>query len=382
MKTKRIIILLVACIVYINLSYAQVTSEAQSHYTEGVKLKEEKKVAEALEKFKQALIINANYTDALYQAGWCQNELKNYYSAIDYLRKARQVWSVIPKVYFELGYAFEKSGSIDSAIKCYTRCLDLKPDYANASKQLGHIEFNQGDYENALAHFTRYESDYTFEIRDYMYWYRKGYMQNAHKEYSNAKTSLQKSLTYKADYFNTFLELGFAATKLNQDEEAIGYFKKAMEIDPKNHVPINGIAEVYRDNKKDRPEAMAWYKKTLTLNPDERKANFGMGYCYNSLKRYFEAIDYLKKAIEKEPSYTVAYVELGYSYFKLGRDDDAIAQFDKAISQNPKNEYARYYACLLYIRVKNKPMAQKVLNELKALSSRYVPELQQELNAL
>jgi len=32
--------------------------------------------------------------------------------------------------------------------------------------------------------------------------------------------------------------------------------------------------EVYRDNKKDRPEAMAWYKKTLTLNPDERKANY------------------------------------------------------------------------------------------------------------
>jgi tetratricopeptide (TPR) repeat protein len=382
MKTKHIISLLAACIVCIHLSYAQVTIEAQTLYNHGLKLKDERKVAEALEKFKQAISINPNYTDALYQAGRCQNELKNYYSAIDYLRKAREVWSVIPKVYFELGYAFEKSGSLDSAIKCYNRCLDLKPDHAAASRQLGYIEFGQEDYANALAHFNKYESALKSEIPDYLYWFRKGYMQNVLKDYNNAKTSLQKSLTYKDNYINTFLELGFAATKLNQDEEAIGYFKKAIDIDSTVHTSYNGIAEVYRDNKKDREQAMTWYRKTLAMNPSEKKANFGMGYCYNSLKKYFQAIDHLKKAIESDPTYTAAYVELGYSYFKLGKDPDAIAQFDKAISQNPKNENARYYACLLHIRVKNKALAQKVLNELKALSSKYVAELEPEVNAL
>lgn len=382
MKTKCIITLLFICIVSINFSYAQVTREAQAFYDQGLKLKEERKVTEALEKFRQAIAINAGYTDALYQAGWCQNDLKNYNSAIDYLRKAREVWSVIPKVYFELGYAFEKSNNIDSAIKCYNRCLDLKPDYANASKQLGYIEFSREDYTNALIHFANYESALGAEVKDYLYWYRKGFVQNAVKEYSNAKTSLRKSLTYKPDYANTFLELGFASTKLKQDEEAIGYFNQAIQIDPKNHVPYNGIAEVYRDNKKDMDQAMTWYKKTLAMDSMERKANFGMGYCFNSLTKYNEAIEYLKKAIEKEPMYTAAYVELGYSYYRLGKDDDAIAQFDKAISQNPANENARYYTCLLHIRVKDKIKAQKVLNELKSLSSKYVAELQPKVNAL
>ena len=382
MKTKRIITLLFACIVCINVSYAQVTKDAQLLYDQGIKLKDERKVKEALEKFKQALLINTNYTEALYQAGWCQNDLQNYNSAIDYLRKTREIWSTIPKVYFELGYAFEKSGNTDSAIKCYNRCLDLKPDYANAYKQSGYIEYGKENYIDALVQFTKYEISAKSQISDYLYWYRKGFTQNALKDYKAAKISLQKSLTYKADYINTFVELGLASTKLIQDEEAIGYFNKAIELDPKSHLPYNGIAEVYRDNKKEMNEAMTWYKKTLSINPMERKANFGMGYCFNALTKYNEAIDYLKKAIEKEPAYTAAYVELGYSYYKLGKDADAITQFDKAISQNANNENARYYTCLLYIRVKNKAKAQKVLNELKSLSSKYVPELQPLVNAL
>ena len=382
MKTKRIITLLLTFIVSINLSYAQITKDAQALYDQGLKFKEERKVTEALEKFRQALSINTNYTEALYQAGWCQNELKNYNGAIDYLRKAREIWSVIPKVHFELGYAFEKSGKTDSAIKCYNRCLDLKPDYAGACRQLGYIALGKEDYINALINFTRYEIALKTEINDYLYWYRKGITQNALSDYKNAKISLQKSLTYKKDYINTYLELGFAATKLKQDDEAISHFNKALEIDPKSLLSFNGIAEVYRDNKREMTEAMTWYQKILDINPMEKKAHFGMGYCFNALTKYHEAIDHLKKAIEKDPVYTAAVVELGYSYFKLGKDADAITQFDKAISQNPKNENARYYTCLLYIRVKNKAKAQKVLNELKSLSSRYVTELQPEVNAL
>ena len=382
MKTKRIITLLLTFIVSINLSYAQITKDAQALYDQGLKFKEERKVTEALEKFRQALSINTNYTEALYQAGWCQNELKNYNGAIDYLRKAREIWSVIPKVHFELGYAFEKSGKTDSAIKCYNRCLDLKPDYAGACKQLGYIAFGKEDYINALVQFIRYEVASKSDITDYLYWYCKGFTQNVLKDYTNAKISLQKSLAYKTDYINTYLELGFTTTKLKQDDEAISHFKKAIEIDPKSQSSYNGIADVYRDNEKDMNQAMAWYQKTLDINPMERKAHFGMGYCFNALTKYHEAIDHLKKAIEKDPAYTAASVELGYAYFKLGKDADAITQFDKAISQNPKNENARYYACLLYIRVKNKTKAKKMVNELKSLSSRYVTELQPKVDAL
>ena len=281
-----------------------------------------------------------------------------------------------------MGYAFEKTNKNDSAIYQYNQVLQLKSDYASAYKQLAYVYYNQGDNENALKHFLKYEEVYKNPITDYLYWYRKGYVQNALKQYEPAKVSLSKSLEAKTDYINTYLELGFASSRLKQDEVAIEYYKKGIELDPKSHVPLNGIAEVYRDNKKDMTEAMTWYRKTLALNPDERKANFGMGYCNNSLNNYSEAITYLQKAIQQEPDYTAAYVELGYSQYKSGDNSSALTSFNKALSLNPKNENARYYSTLVYIDQNNREMAQKMVDELKTLNSRHVTTLQEKVNKL
>ena len=288
----------------------------------------------------------------------------------------------IPKLHFEMGYAFEKTNKNDSAIYQYNQALQLKSDYASAYKQLAYVYYNQNDNENALKHFSKYEEIYKNPITDYLYWYRKGYVQNALKQYEPAKVSLTKSLESKTDYINTYLELGFASSRLKQDEAAIEYYKKGIELDPKSHVPLNGIAEVYRDNKKDMTEAMTWYRKTLALNPNERKANFGMGYCNNSLNNYPEAIAYLQKAIQQEPDYTAAYVELGYSQYKSGDHSSALTSFNKALSLNPKNENARYYSTLVYIEQNNKGMAQKMVDELKTLNSRHVTTLQEKINKL
>ncbi|MBK7434394.1 MAG: tetratricopeptide repeat protein [Chitinophagaceae bacterium] len=361
---------------------AQVPAAALQLYNEGIKLKDNRQTAEALDKFKKAIAIKANYTDALYNAGWCQNELAKYNSAIDYLNKARVGWPDIPKVYFELGFAFYKLGNNDSARIHFNRCLELKKDYSLAFKQLGYIDYDEEKYSSAIRQFNQYEASAKDEIKDYLYWYRKGFSHNALKEYEQAINRLNRSLEYKKDFLNTFLELGFANTKLKRNEEAIAQFKKAMEIDPKSHIPYNGIAEVYRDNIKDCDQAMEWYRKTLGVKTNERKANFGLGYCSNSKGEYSAAINYLKKAVEAETTYTAAFVELGFAYYKTGGFSDAEYHFNKAISLSPNNENARYYACLMYVQQKDKYKAQKMLDELKQLNSKHVEKLQPKVNAL
>lgn len=372
----------VLAIIAICISIAVQAQDAKTLYNEGVKLKGEKKSAEALEKFRKAVAMKVDYYEAIYEMGWCQNDLKQYPQAMVSLRKARTGWSTIPKVHFELGYAFEKQGLTDSARASYNQCIQLKPDYSLAHKQLGTIAYDKNLYAEGLSHFDNYIKYASKEIADYLFWYRKGFMENAEKKYTVAKESLQKSLMYKKDYINTYLELGFACTKLKEDDNAINWFNEAMKIDPKSHIPYNGIAEVYRDNKKDMDKAMEWYGKSLSVKTDERKACFGMGYCLNSKGRYSEAIPYLQKAIEKEPSYTAAFVELGYSYFKTGKNTEALQQFDKAIALNSKNENARYYAGLVYISQKNKTKAQQMADELKTLSSKNASMLQEKVNKM
>ena len=362
------------------LVYCQTT--AQEWYDKGVKLKGEKNPGDAINALKEAVKLKSNFKEAWYEMGWCQNDIKDYTGAINSLTKARTLWTGIPKVHFELGYAFEKTNSIDSAISQYNQTLQLNNTYSLAYKQLGYIYYNKSDHQTALTNFSKYEEVAKNPINDYLYWYRKGYMQNATKQYDLGKISLNKSLEFKTDYANTYLELGFACKNLKQDDDAIAWYMKAMDLDPKSHVPLNGIAEVYRDNKKDINEAMNWYKKTLMINPDERKANYGVGFCNNSLGNYAEAISYLQKAIQKEPTYTAAYVELGYSQYKTGDNTGALESFNKALSLNPKNENARYYATLVYIVQNNKSMAQMMVDELKSLNSKHVPVLQEKVDKL
>ena len=362
------------------LVYSQTT--AQDWYDKGVSLRTEKKSHEALAAFKEAVKLKSDYKEALYEMGWCQNDTKDYVGAIASLRKARVLWPEVAKLHFELGYAFDKINSIDSAIINYNQCLQISSTYSGAYRQLGYISYNKDEYETALNYFQKYEENAKNPINDYLYWYRKGFMQNALKQYDPAKLSLQKSLEFKTDYINTYLELGFAYTKMKQADEAINWFNEALKLDAKSHVPYNGIAEVYRDVKKDPDMAMSWYQKTLTVKSDERKACFGMGYCLNTKGRYSEAVSYLQKAVHQENTYTAAYVELGYSHYMLSNNTAALENLSKAISLNPKNENARYYSGLVYINQKDKAMAQKMVDELKSLSSKNAATLQEKVDKL
>lgn len=355
---------------------------AESLYAEGVKLKDDRKSALALEKFKQAVDLDPKYWAALYEIGWCSNDTKDYMGAMSSLRKVRPAWKEIPKVHFELGYAFEKQNMYDSAIASYNECLRWKEDYSLAHKQLGTIAYYKENYAQGLQNFRNYIDFAKKEITDYLFWYRKGFMENAEKKFTEAKESLQKSLLYKKDYINTYLELGFACNKLKQGDDAINWYNEAMKLDPKSHIPYNGIGEVYRDTKKDMDMAMSWYQKALDVKTDERKACFGMGYCLNSKERYGEAIPYLKKAIEGEKTYTAAYVELGYSYYATGKYTDALDRFAEALELNPKNENARYYSGLVYIKQNNKAKAQQMVDELKNLSSKNAASLQDKVNSM
>jgi tetratricopeptide (TPR) repeat protein len=364
------------------LSQPLLAQDALALFKEGVSLKDQKKPKEALEKFKQALVIRPDYPDALYESGWCQNDLRDYTGAIINLRKARNSWSTYPKVHFELGYAFEKTGMTDSAIISYNKCIQLSPAYSGAYRQLGNIYYEKDDYSLSLEYFRNYEKNAKTPPSDYSYFYRKGYMLNASKMYDSAMVALNKSLELKKDYVMTYYELGFSATKLKQAEEAIGYFNSAIPLDPKSHIPYNGIGEVYRDVTRDMDMAMTWYSKTLQLNSNERKANYGMGYCLNSKMKYAEAIPYLRKAIASEDTYTAAYVELGYALYKTQSYTEGEIQLKKALTLNPKSENAHYYLILLYVTLRDKPNAQKWLNSLRALNSKYVAELEKKVNTL
>ena len=357
---------------------------AEALYEEGVKLKKDKKIVEALGKFKEAIKLKPDYTEALYESGWCYNDMKEYNNALTNLNKAAITWSTMPKVFFERGYANQMLYKYKDALDDYFRARELKPDYTNIHKKIGEVYYQSEDYPNAILYFEKHESVSTAEMlgKDYQYWYRRGFSYNAQKEYEKAIVSLEKSLAIKKDYLSTYLELGYACTKLKRSDEAIAWFQKAIDINAGDHVAYNGIAEVYRDNIKDCDKAIEWYNKTLKIKANERKANFGIGYCLNSKGNYTEARTYLKAAIAVEPTYTAAYVDLGYCEYMLNNYTEALVQLNKALDLNAGSINALYYKGLVYIAKQEKQNALSVYEKLYTLAPATATKLKERIDKL
>ncbi len=357
---------------------------AESLYEEGIKLKKQQKISEALVQLNAALKLKPNYTDALYASAWCYNDIHQYDSAITNLNKVALVWSLSAEVFFERGYSYEMKEKYSEALDDYFKARELNPDYTNINKSIGNVYYFDKKYSNAILYYEKHEQVSTAATlnSDYLYWYRRGYTYNVEKKYEKAIESLNKSLKLKSDYLSSYLELGFAYFKLNNSNEAIAQYQKAIDINPKDHVAYNGMGNVYRDNIKDCNKAIEWYSKTLKLKSDNRNANYSIGYCLNSNGNYAEAKSYLKTAIATDPTSAAAYTDLGYSEYMLSNYNEAILQLNKALDLNANSSNALYYKGLVYIAKKDKQNATAIYEKLNSITSSSAQKLKERIDKL
>lgn len=365
------------CMFFANFITAQTAAQ---HYTEGTKLEGEKKYADALASFKKAIALNPNYKEALYSAGWCSVELKKYSEAITYLQKAKALWPNEPKVYLEIGYANEGLGKIEEAKTNYNKCIALKTDYALAYKYMAYVYYDEENYEKALQYlisYIKYDDDIT---SDEVY-YRKGFCENELGKYNDAVTSLNTANELYADDASTYNELGYAYTKLKNADDALKNYNKALTLKPTSVTANMGIADVHRSLKSKPADAVRYYLKVIELEPNNKKANYWAGWCYNDMEKYNSAVSYLSKAIEIDGKYVSAITELGYCDYALQNYDEAIIQFKKALAIE-KTELSLYYAGLCYVGKKQKTEATRYYDDLKTMKSDYADKLKKKIDGL
>ncbi|GIX07490.1 MAG: hypothetical protein KatS3mg115_1893 [Candidatus Poribacteria bacterium] len=84
-------------------------------------------------------------------------------------------------------------------------------------------------------------------------------------------------------------------------------------------------------------QAVAEFQEALRLRPDFPEAHNGIGYAYNQLARYSEAIEHFQKAAEDE-DYSqrhIAYLNLGTAYSNARQYDQAVAALQRSIELEP-----------------------------------------------
>ena len=89
------------------LPLASLAQSARTLCDQGLELKKNGQCKEAIEKYKLALAADPGMTEALYERGWCQSELKDFAGPFPTAQGQRRLeW--YSQSTFELGYAFQQ----------------------------------------------------------------------------------------------------------------------------------------------------------------------------------------------------------------------------------------------------------------------------------
>ncbi|MBV9957754.1 MAG: tetratricopeptide repeat protein, partial [Acidobacteria bacterium] len=107
---------------------------------------------------------------------------------------------------------------------------------------------------------------------------------------------------------------------------------------------------------------------------------YNIGFAYNDLGRYAEALAPLQQAVRVKPELAYAHSELGYTLQKLQRYQEAVTSFKQAIRLDPEAEIPHYYLGLTYLELKDRRSATDEYNILQKLNSQYAAKLDEELN--
>jgi tetratricopeptide (TPR) repeat protein len=248
---------------------------------------------------------------------------------------AKRPWNSRAK--FNLGSSYLDAGRPDEAIQCFSRAIELKPDFLDAY-------YNRG---LAFAKINRFAE----AVRDF-----------------------NKAIELKPAYANAYNSRAAVALNTGRYNEALADCDKAIALKPDyadayvNRGNIYAVANRYA-------EALRDYDQAIALKPDYVDAWLNRGTAYGNAGRPEEALRDLDKAIALNPNYAPAYLHRGNIHMAAKRCAEAIGDYTRAIEINPGCTAAYLNRAIAYYTVKDYPRALSDVRAAQRLGGCPPPEL-------
>jgi len=148
-----------------------------------------------------------------------------------------------------------------------------------------------------------------------------------------------RALEINPKYAHAWVHKGLALESLRKFGESLKCFDKALEIDPR-HAHAWAAKGYTLISLGRHEEAQKCFERALEINPREATSWWGKGRALASLGKDKEGIICYDRALELDPRYADAFVGKGLILISLGRHEEASKCFDKALEINPRDATA------------------------------------------
>jgi tetratricopeptide (TPR) repeat protein len=180
----------------------------------------------------------------------------------------------------------------------------LKDEAAVGQLEQGNNLFNERKYQEALAVFNQFSVDNPTIYQIYLNigdCYRE--MQDYKNAIQNYETTIEKA---KANADTVIQAKGVASIgeiylRQNDFKTSQEYFKKSLDLNPKDEVLAYNVAEIYFNNQK-VDDAITYYALATQIKPDWGTPFLKLGYAYLNKADYDKAIESFNKFLQVEPN--------------------------------------------------------------------------------
>ena len=281
----RSAVLLVLCLLGVS-ACSDPEADKQRYFTSGNTFFEQKKYAEAIVEYRNALRVDNRFGDAR----------------------------------FKLAEAYAATGDVRNAFQEYVRAADLLPDNVDAQLKATGMLAMAGRFEDAK---TRIQKVLEKQPQNVEAQILLGNILAGMKDIGGAIAQIEEAIQIEPGRGQSYSNLGVLRMAQGDREAARAAFDKAVEVDPKS-VQARLALAMFQLQTGEATGAEQTLRSALELDPKDAMTNRAMFALLLATKRVQEAEPYLKAYVEVNGTAQATMLLADY-YVALRRYDDAKA---------------------------------------------------------
>ncbi len=204
----------------------------------------------------------------------------------------------------------------------FKEAVDIDPTNDQAHFYLGMVLFHQlKETGPAEAHLRR-AVELDPKQPEYLYQLASVLLASKGSANDEAEALLRQAIALKPDHAHAHYRLGTIMQAKGKDREAITFYMKAIELDPRFVQPYLDLARLY-DDYDYTGKAIEVLENAVYNCPDEPEAHNELGRLLELQGRPAKAMEHFRKAIELNPDMEGALFNLGMACARQGNKAEA-----------------------------------------------------------
>ncbi|MFO7923850.1 MAG: tetratricopeptide repeat protein [Bacteroidales bacterium] len=309
--------------------------------------------------------IEFNNPEVHFTKGMALNLLGQAKDAVKYFNKAVMLTDEAKEdILFNIAIAFEQQSHFTLALRYLFQAYDLEPGNLSYIYDIAYCYERIDKLDKALDFYNRYLDKDPFSEN---VWYNMGVIYNRMENYDKAIEAYDFAISLDEEYSSAYFNKANTLANSGNYKSAITVYKELLYLEENNEQVICYIGECYEKIEL-WDEALKYYRKSLSVNPDYADAWLGRGMVMFAKGEYNKSLCYVEKAIELFPDSSEYWYSLGNIYIKLGRPVDAINSYRKAVKFDPGDFDSWINLAETFLQFKDYDMAVQVLTEASGIN--------------